>query len=81
MTDEGYGAMTRFFRQARDHLLPDGRMLIFFGTSGDLGHLRRLVAEGNFSAVTVAHDALERDGWTVEYLTFLLRREEEARPG
>lgn len=81
MTDEGYGAMTRFFRRALDHLLPDGRMLIFFGTSGDLGYLRRLVAEEHFSVVTVAHDTLERDGWTVEYHTFLLRPEEETRPG
>jgi release factor glutamine methyltransferase len=55
-------------------------MLIFFATSGDLGYLRRLVAEEHFSAVTVAHDTLERDGWTVEYLTFLLRPEEDARP-
>ena len=36
-TDENYGAMTRFFRQARQHLTDRGRMLIFFGSSGDVG--------------------------------------------
>jgi release factor glutamine methyltransferase len=77
MTDEHYGAMTRFFRESRDHLLPSGRMLIFFGTSGDLGYLRQLIAQERFVATTVAGDALDRDGWTVEYLTLLLRREEE----
>ena len=77
MTDERYEAMTRFFRESRDHLLPDGRMLIFFGTSGDLGYLRQLIAEDRFAATTVARDTRDRDGWTVEYLTLLLQREEE----
>jgi release factor glutamine methyltransferase len=44
MTDEGYQAMTTFFQQARQHLTSRGRMLIFFGTSGDLGYLERLLA-------------------------------------
>src|SRR6266567_4492385 len=41
ITDEGYRAMTSFFRQARSHLAPGGRMLIFFGTSGDMGYLKQ----------------------------------------
>jgi hypothetical protein len=32
--DEGYSAMTSFFRQARAHLTVGGRMRIFFGPSG-----------------------------------------------
>ncbi|PZS33605.1 MAG: methylase, partial [Pseudonocardiales bacterium] len=42
-TDENYGAMTRFFRQARRHLADGGRMLIFFGTSGDLAYIQQLI--------------------------------------
>jgi len=72
MTDEGYRAMTRFFRQARGHLSPDGRMLIFFGTSGDLGYLQRLATEEGFSTQVLAHDALTRDGWKIDYFTFRL---------
>jgi release factor glutamine methyltransferase len=72
MTDEGYQAMTRFFRQARQHLRGQARMLIFFGTSGDLGYLQRLMAEELFTVEIVAHDDLVRDGWRVEYLTFRL---------
>jgi release factor glutamine methyltransferase len=49
-TDEGYRAMTRFFRQVRDHLSPGARMLISFGTSGDLGYLRTLMTNKGFSA-------------------------------
>jgi len=72
MTDEGYRTMTRFFRQARNHLSPDGRMLIFFGTSGDLGYLQRLAEEEGFSTDVVAHDDLTREGWKIEYFTFRL---------
>ncbi len=45
-TDENYGAMTRFFRQARRHLADGGRMLIFFGTSGDLAYIQQLINHG-----------------------------------
>jgi release factor glutamine methyltransferase len=71
-TDEDYRAMTRFFRQAKDYLAPGGRMLVFFGTSGDLGYLRQLIAEEAFTAETIAHDNLVRDGRQVDYYTFRL---------
>jgi len=72
MTDEGYRSMTTFFRQARQHLSPNGRMLIFFGTSGDLDYLKNLATEQGFSMETLAHDDLTRDGWKVDYFTFRL---------
>lgn len=70
MADEGYEAMTRFFRQARDHLKASGRMLIFFGTSGDLEYLQGLMTEEGFTWDAIAHDDLIRDGWKVDYFTF-----------
>ena len=70
MADDGYQAMTRFFREARTHLSPGGRMLIFFGTSGDLGYLQQLMGGEGFSSQVVATDSLSRDGWEVEYFTF-----------
>jgi len=72
MADEGYGGLTRFLRGARAHLAPDGRMLLFFGTSGDLGYVERVMAEAGFVWDTVAHDELTRDGWQVDYFTFLV---------
>jgi release factor glutamine methyltransferase len=69
-TDENYRAMTEFFRNARSHLAPTGKMLIFFGTSGDLGYLTQLAEEAGFAKEVVATDSLQRDGWTVEYFTF-----------
>lgn len=69
-TDEGYRAMTTFFRDVRAHLNDQGRMLVFFGTSGDIGYLKKLMASQGFSWSTVAHVAGERDGVSVEYFTF-----------
>ena len=70
MADEGYRARDEVFRQARSHLHANGKMLVFFGTSGDLGYLEHLMAEQGFSWETAAHDDLSRYGWRVEYLTF-----------
>lgn len=69
-TDESYRTLTRFFREARSHLSPRGEMLIFFGTSGDLGYLKKLIDEEGFVIETVAHGDRARDGWSVDYFTF-----------
>jgi release factor glutamine methyltransferase len=71
-TDEGYRALTTFFAQAREHLTARGRMLVFFGSSGDLAYLDRLVAEQGFVREVLARRSLERDGWRVDYLTYRL---------
>ena len=70
MADEGYRALTRFFREAREHLTDEGRMLIFFGTSGDVGYLEQLMGQHGFTWESIAHDDLVRDGWKVDYFTF-----------
>ncbi len=71
-TDRGYRAMTTFFRNAKRHLTPGGRMLIFFGTSGDLAYLRRLADEESFTVEVIAHQSLVKDEWCVDYFTFRL---------
>jgi release factor glutamine methyltransferase len=72
MADENYQAMTTFFRNARQHLSDRGRMLIFFGTSGDLAYLEQLIEEEGFSAEVLASQDLTKDGWRVDYFTFRL---------
>jgi release factor glutamine methyltransferase len=73
MTDENYAALTRFFREARDHLAPNGRMFVAFATSGDLGYLRTLIAAAGFREDVVGRAEAERDGERVEYFAFRLR--------
>lgn len=72
--DHNYRAMNTFFHQASRHLRPTGRMLIFFGTSGDLGHLRRLADQQRFNTEIVAHDNLVKNDWRVDYYTFRMTR-------
>ncbi|MFC5816374.1 methyltransferase [Nonomuraea harbinensis] len=74
-TDAGYAALTRFFRDVRGYLRPGGRVLLFFGTTGDLPYVRRLVGEAGFAATEVSREELVRDGWRVEYVTFRLTRD------
>jgi release factor glutamine methyltransferase len=70
MADENYRALTAFFRQARDHLTGRGRLLVLFGTTGDLGYLTRLADEQRYRREVVASRDLVRDGWRVEYFAF-----------
>ena len=79
-TDTNYRAMTEFFAQARNHLTSGGRMLIAFGTSGDIAYLRRLIGDNGFHATVVATLAGDRDGVPVEYFTFRVAPDGTSRP-
>jgi release factor glutamine methyltransferase len=70
MTDRGYRAMTEFFTRAKRHLTGTARMLIFFGTSGDLAYLRHLIAQVGLVAEVVAHEDLVREDQRVDYYVF-----------
>ncbi len=74
IADENYRALTRFLEQAGEHLAPDGRILMFFGTSGDLDHLYRTAEENGFTREVVASRDLVREDLTVTYHAFRLRR-------
>lgn len=76
-TDENYQAMRTFFEYADEHLEHDGSMLIFFGTSGDLGYLQKLMAETGFDAEPIAHVEDEKDDVPVEYFTFHVQRRQK----
>ncbi|NKQ57104.1 methyltransferase [Amycolatopsis sp. K13G38] len=65
-TDENYAAMTRFFGEARTHLTPGGRMLVFFGTTGDLAYLLHLAEGAGFSHTVLA----ERESGDDAYFTY-----------
>jgi release factor glutamine methyltransferase len=74
MADENYAALTRFLEQAGDHLAPGGRILMFFGTSGDLDYLYRTAEANGFTRETVSTRELTRGRQTVSYVAFRLRR-------
>jgi release factor glutamine methyltransferase len=73
-TDENYGTLGMFFREIHHHLAAEGRVLLFFGTSGDLEYLHHLIAKARLTSEIVATRELERDGQTVHYFTYRLTR-------
>ncbi len=74
IADENYAALTRFLAQAGGYLAPGGRILMVFGTSGDLDYLYRTAGENGFVRETLASMDLTRDDLTVHYHAFRLRR-------
>lgn len=75
-SDENYASLTTFFREVADHLNPRGRVLVFFGTSGDLAYLQHLVLDAGFQTETLSTRTLERDAQTVTYFTYRLTQHE-----
>ena len=73
-TDEGYQALTTFVRTVDRHLRADARMLLFFGTSGDLGYLRQLLADESYAVEVIAHRQIAKDEMRVDYYTYRVTR-------
>jgi release factor glutamine methyltransferase len=78
-TDEGYATLRTFFAQAKDHLAPDGRMLMFFGSSGDIEYFQQLSDESGFRREVLRTREFERDGQTVTYYVFRMTDRQDDR--
>jgi release factor glutamine methyltransferase len=73
-TDEDYRTLTAFFREVQRYLSPGGRILLFFGTSGDADYLYKLIGEAGLDAEKLRIRNVEKDGLEVEYFTLQLTR-------
>ena len=73
-TDEDYRTLTAFFREVPRYLSPGGRILLFFGTSGDAHYLYKLIGEAGFDVERLRMRNLEKGGLEVEYFTLRLTR-------
>lgn len=74
ITDEGYQTLTRFMWEAPSRLSPDGRLLMCFGTTGDLAYLQRLMGDNMFESETLDSRELTEEESTVRYYAFRLHR-------
>ena len=70
--DEDYSTLTTFFEHVGDHLSPRGRVLLFFGTTGDLEYLDELTAGAALRSEVIATRALGHDDGVEEYFVFRL---------
>jgi release factor glutamine methyltransferase len=72
VADENYRTLTRFMSEVRERLKPGGRLLLFFGTSGDMAYLRHLIDQSSLHPDTIGSRDLIKDGITVTYCTLRL---------
>ena len=70
--DEDYGALTSFFRDVKGYLAPEGRILLNFGTTGDIDYLRHLISQHGFDVEELRKVEGEKDGLAVAYFAYRL---------
>jgi release factor glutamine methyltransferase len=68
--DENYKSLQEFFSMAQQHLSDQGRMLMSFGTSGDLAFFKHLIKMNGFKCKQLLKNS--NSGWT--YFAFRLTR-------
>lgn len=66
-TDENYRSLGRFMSEVASRLRPDGEVLLFFGTSGDVGHLDRLIVGAELIAEVIAERTIPVRGEDTSY--------------
>ena len=64
--------LTTFFDQATDHLESGGRILLSFGTTGDIDYLHHLITQSGLRREELRRVEGERDGLPVAYFAYRL---------
>jgi release factor glutamine methyltransferase len=70
--DENYAALTTFFRMVGDYLAPAGRIILSFGTTGDIDYLHHLINEAHLEVEELRKHEGEKDGLAVAYFAYRL---------
>lgn len=81
ITDEGYRSLTAFFATVRERLTETGRILVFFGTTADVGYLEQLIENNGLRGEVVSRRGMEKDGHPVEYRTYRIEVADLVIPG
>ena len=68
--DESYRTLTAFFDQASNHLEPGGRIMLSFGTTGDIDYLRHLITKSGLWREQLRRVEGEKDGLAVAYFAY-----------
>ena len=72
-TDDAYQTLARFFARVGAHLSPGGRVLMFFGTTGDIDHFHGLAARHGLGVEALDSAEYTKDGTIETYWAFRLR--------
>jgi release factor glutamine methyltransferase len=71
-TDANYRTLTAFMTEAPDRLRADGRIIMNFGTSGDLDYLLELIERSGLVSERTRYGEATKFGYTAEYYVFRL---------
>jgi release factor glutamine methyltransferase len=72
MADENYATLTAFFEQVIRFLSPGGRILLSFGTTGDIDYLRHLMATSEMGSEELRRVEFVKDELPVAYFVYQL---------
>jgi len=72
--DENYSALTRFFSEVGDYLAPAGRIILSFGTTGDIDYVHHLIDRASLDTEELRRVEGEKDGLAVAYFAYRLTR-------
>jgi release factor glutamine methyltransferase len=72
MADHNYETLGAFIGDVHNYLRVDGRVLVFFATSGDLDHLYRLIETAGLDCQELRRSETTRDGTPVTCFAFKL---------
>jgi|SRR5579872_6585211 len=74
VADENFAALTSFFRNVKSHLADEGRILLFYGDTGDMRYLKFLIKKSGYKAHVLSRFYLWRYGRKWNYYAFKLTR-------
>lgn len=72
--DENYATLGRFMAEVGDRLRPDGVVLLFFGSTGDVDHLDALIDAAGLASETIAERTIAARGGEATYFVRRLSR-------
>jgi release factor glutamine methyltransferase len=73
-TDADYRTLTTFMAEAPGRLRADGRIVMNFGTSGDLDYLLELIERSGLASERTRYGEATKFGYTAQYYVFRLFR-------
>lgn len=62
VADENFRSMTAFFSEVKDYLRESGRILVFYGDTGDLSYFLHLLEIGKFEKKLIRSRGIQRGG-------------------
>ena len=74
VADKNFRAMTAFFKNAKSHLTQKGRILLFYGDTGDMRYLKFLIKKYALKVRVLYRFSLDRYSRRWNYYTFRLTR-------